>query len=166
MAALRLSLLGCAVLALGACQPKGAVVDTPVDLSRDADAIKGAETDRVSAMNDRDLEQASDFFTSTAVVAWPGGKAIRGQAQIRSALAESFKDPAFKVEWHTDHILVAKEGDMAWAIGDYSLTHTDPVTKKPVTAKGPYMESFTKGPDGRWLIVAGVSSAAASSDPD
>jgi uncharacterized protein (TIGR02246 family) len=166
MALLRCSLLGCAALLLAACQPKTATVDTPVDLARDADAIRGAEADRMEAMNDRDLDHAAAHFAPAASVAWPGAGAIRGTAQIRSTLAQTFRDPAFAVDFRPDRITVAKDGDVAWATGGYSVTRTDPVTRKPAVTKGPFVETFVKSSDGRWLIAAGVSSAVAAGPGD
>ena len=165
MAVLRLSLLGCAALLLAACQPKTATVDTPVDLARDADAIRGAEADRMEEMNDRDLDHAAAHFAPAASVAWPGAEPIRGTAQIRSTLARTFQDPAFAVDFRPDRITVAKDGDIAWATGGYSVTRTDPATHKPVVTKGPFVETFVKK-DGRWLIAAGVSSAASAGGGD
>src|ERR1700739_2293348 len=122
MAVLRRSLYGCAALTLASlvlagCQPKTATVDTPVDLARDADAIKGAEADRMEEMNDRDLDHAAAHFAPAASIAWPGAGAIRGTAQIRSTLAQTFRDQAFSVDWRPDRITVAKDGDVAWATG-------------------------------------------------
>jgi ketosteroid isomerase-like protein len=164
MVALRLPLLGFALLALAGCQPKTAGVGTPIDLAREQDAIRGS--DRVSEMNDRDLDQASAYFAPTAVVAWPGAEAMHGSAQIRAALAETFKDPAFKVDWRPGPIGVSKEGDLAWASGGYSVTRTDPQTHKPVTLKGPFVETFAKSPDGHWLITSGVSGAVSAPPPE
>lgn len=161
MAVLRASLLGCAALLLTACQPKTATVDTPVDSAREADAIRSAEADRVAEMNDRDLDHAAAHFAPTASVAWPGAATpIRGTAQIRSALAAAFQDPAFAVDWRADRVTVAKDGDLAWATGGYSVTRTDPTTHKPALTKGPFVETFVKTREGRWLIAADVSSAA------
>jgi uncharacterized protein (TIGR02246 family) len=159
MALLRCSLLGCAALLLAACQPKTATVDTPVDLARDADAIRGAEADRMDQMNDRDLDHAAAHFAPAASIAWPGAGVVRGTAQIRSTLAQTFRDPAFSVDWRPDRITVAKDGDVAWATGGYSVTRTDPQTHKPVVTKGPFVETFVKTHEGRWLVAAGVSGA-------
>jgi len=165
MAVLRLSLLGCAALLLAACQPKSATVDTPVDLARDADAIRGAEADRMEEMNDRDLDHAAAHYAPTASIAWPGAGVVRGTAQIRSALAQTFQDPAFAVDFRADRISVAKDGDVAWATGGYSVTRTDPATHKPMVVKGPFVETFVKKED-HWLIAAGVSSAVPAGTGD
>jgi ketosteroid isomerase-like protein len=170
MVVLRRSLLGCAALSLAAClagcQPKTATVDTPVDLARDADAIRSAEADRVEEMNDRDLDHAAAHFAPAASIAWPGALPVRGTAQIRSTLAQTFQDPAFAVDWRADRVTVAKDGDVAWATGGYSVTRTDPTTHKPVVTKGPFVETFIKTPEGRWLIAAGVSGAASNGGGD
>jgi ketosteroid isomerase-like protein len=162
MAVLRLSRLGWATLVaccVAGCQPKTASVETPIDVEREADAIRSAEADRGIAMKDHDLDQAADHFAPAAMVAWPGADPIRGAPQIRTALAETFKDPNFAVAWRMGPVTVSKDGDLAWAAGTYTLTRTDPATHKAVTDTGPFVETFTKAPDGRWLITTGVSSA-------
>lgn len=144
------------LLLLAGCQPKTAGVDAPLDVAREADAIRGAEADRVIELGEKDLDKAIAHFTPTALLALPGATPIRGSAQIRSSLAADFQDPAFSLEWKTDRIVVAKQGDLAWASGLYTLTRTDPATKARVTVRGPFLETFAKGADGRWQVSASV----------
>jgi uncharacterized protein (TIGR02246 family) len=156
MPAHRWWLLGAAALVLAGCQPKTAGVDAPLDVAREADAIRGAEADWSIQMGDKDLDAVAAHFTPTAMLAWPGAGPIRGSTQIRSSLEASFDDPAFSLQWKTDRIVVAKQGDLAWASGIYTLTRTDPATKARATVRGPFLETFSKSADGRWLISAGV----------
>lgn len=159
------ALMSAALLGLGACQPRTASVTTPIDLGRETDAIRGLEADRRYAMNDRELDDSAKHYATAALVAWPGMTPIRGRPDIRAALAATFKDPAFKVDFHADRIKVSKEGDLAWASGDYTLTRTDPATGKPVTLKGPFVETFAKGPDDTWVVTSGVSGQVTAPPP-
>ena len=158
MTALRCWLIGAAALALAGCQPKTAGVDTPADMAREADAIRGGEADRKEEISEKDLDKAASHFAPNAMIALPGAEPVRGTAEIRTTLAQTFKDPAFALTWTPDRIVVSKYADLAWASGRYSLTRTDPATRKASTAQGPFVETFTKAPDGRWLVSTGVLS--------
>jgi ketosteroid isomerase-like protein len=50
---------------------------------------------------------------------------------------------------------VAKSGDLGYTQGTYTMTTTDPKTKKPVTDKG----KCKKQADGTWKAVADMSSS-------
>jgi ketosteroid isomerase-like protein len=162
MPALRPQLFGAAALVLAlagglaGCQPKTAGVDAPLDVAREADAIRGTEADRAIETGEKDLDKAAAHFAPTAILAMPGAGPVRGSAQIRSSLEADFQDPAFALDWKTDRIIVAKQGDLAWASGLYTLTRTDPATHARTVVRGPFLETFAKGDDSRWLITAAV----------
>jgi ketosteroid isomerase-like protein len=50
--------------------------------------------------------------------------------------------------------MASKCGDMVYLQGTYTMTMTDPKTKKPLTDKGKYLTIFTKQPDGIWKAIA------------
>jgi ketosteroid isomerase-like protein len=51
---------------------------------------------------------------------------------------------------------VAGSGDLAYSRGTYTMTMTDPKTKKPVTDHGSYVTDYRKQPDGSWKAVADI----------
>ena len=62
-------------------------------------------------------------------------------------------DPALKVDFASDRIIVAASGDLASSRGHYTLTYTDPATKKPKTESGNYLTVYRKAADGSWKAV-------------
>ena len=51
---------------------------------------------------------------------------------------------------------VAKSGDLGYAQGGYTMTMTDPKTKKVLTVNGKYVEVFRKQADGGWKAVEDI----------
>ena len=54
---------------------------------------------------------------------------------------------------------------MAYTQGAYTLTLTDPVTKKPINDKGSYVTLYKKQPDGSWKAVSDIASSATPPSP-
>jgi ketosteroid isomerase-like protein len=48
---------------------------------------------------------------------------------------------------------------LGYTQGTYTLTITDPKTKKPVTDKGKYVTAYKKQADGTWKAVADMVSS-------
>jgi ketosteroid isomerase-like protein len=48
---------------------------------------------------------------------------------------------------------------LGYAQGTYTMTTTDPKTKKPVTDKGKYLVAYKKQADGTWKAVADMDSS-------
>lgn len=69
-------------------------------------------------------------------------------------MAPLFADPNFTLTFASTRTVASKGGDMAYSQGTYSMTMTDPKTKKPVTDKGKFMTVYAKQPDGSWKAVA------------
>ena len=51
-------------------------------------------------------------------------------------------------------VMASKGGDMVYTQGTYTMTMTNPKTKKPMTDKGKYLTVYTKQTDGSWKAVA------------
>ena len=58
-----------------------------------------------------------------------------------------------KVDFATDRVIVAKSGELASSRGHYTMTYTDPGTKKPKTESGSYLTVYRKAADGSWQAV-------------
>ncbi|HTT65113.1 MAG TPA: hypothetical protein VMG35_24850 [Bryobacteraceae bacterium] len=52
------------------------------------------------------------------------------------------------------------EGDMAYTQGAYTMTMTDPASKKTVNDKGGYVTIYKKQADGSWKAVADIASSS------
>ncbi len=82
------------------------------------------------------------------------GTSLMTDATSRDAFLAGFaSDPALKVDFASDRILVAASGELASSRGHYTMTYTDPATKQPKTEIGNYLTVYRKQPDGSWQAV-------------
>ena len=68
-------------------------------------------------------------------------------------------DPNFSLTFATTRADVAKSGDLGYTVGAYTMTMSDPKTKKSITDKGKYVTAYKKQADGTWKAVADMDSS-------
>jgi len=134
---------------LAACKPteeKAAKVDTAAE----EQAIRAKETAWMDAYNKHDAAALAGQYEDGGSLA-SNGVALMTDAASRKAFLEGFAaDPALKVDFASDRIIVASSGDLASSRGHYSFTYTDPATKQPKTERGSYLTVYRKAADGSW----------------
>ncbi len=133
--------------------PKG-----PVDTAGDAAAIKAQETAWQADWNAKDAGKLAAHYDPAASVMLPQSPAATGAAAIAAALGEVVKDPALKIEFSSDTVMVAPSGDLAFSRGKFTQTATDPKTHKPATIHGVYITVYRKAADGSWKAVQDIAS--------
>jgi ketosteroid isomerase-like protein len=69
-------------------------------------------------------------------------------------MAPMLADPNFSLTFQSTRAMASKGGDMVYSQGTYTMTITEPKTKKLMTDKGKYLTVFTKQADGSWKAVA------------
>jgi ketosteroid isomerase-like protein len=84
----------------------------------------------------------------------PNAPILNGKEAIKAALKPLLADPNFALSFQGTRAEGSKGGDVVWSVGTYSMTVTDPKTRKPVTDKGKYLTVFKKQADGTWKSVA------------
>ena len=62
------------------------------------------------------------------------------------------KDPNFSLSFAPTQVVVARAGDIAYDLGNYSLTLTGP-DKKPLPESGHYVTVWQKNAGGVWKVV-------------
>jgi len=156
MKALYLSIA--AGLALSACDMANKA-DAPandsvaVDTAAEEAAIKVKEAGWMEAYAKKDAAALAAEYADDAAIANPGA-ALATDAAARKALLDGIAgDPALKVDFATDRVIVAKSGELASSRGHYTMTYTDPGTKKPKTESGSYLTVYRKAADGSWQAV-------------
>ena len=104
---------------LGACSPQQAPAPQPVEppdtRAADEAAIRAAAAEAATLM----LGNAPDFKGATAIRETAGGM---------------MQDANFALSFEPTAVQVARSGDMAYELGTYSMTTTNPKTRKPATA--------------------------------
>ncbi len=74
-------------------------------------------------------------------------------------------DPAMSLKFQATKTDVAKSGDLAYTQGTYTLTLTDPKTKKIITDHGSYVTTYRKQADGTWKAVADIATSEVPPPP-
>lgn len=142
------------VVALGVagCKP---AADRPVkvDAAAEEAAIRAKETAWMQAYNQHDAKALAGQYADDASLA-SNGTALMTDTVGRSLFLDTMaKDPALKVDFASDRIIVAASGELASSRGHYTMTYTDPATRQPKTEKGSYLTVYRKAADGSWKAV-------------
>lgn len=135
--------------ALSGCQQGAERADTAQIEAQ----IKDNETKWNRAYAARDGAAVASFYSDDAALANPFAPLSAGKDAIARDNKAFAADPNMSVEFASDRVQVAASGDMAYTRGHYTMTMTDPETKKPVTGKGNYLTVWQKQKDGSWRAV-------------
>jgi uncharacterized protein (TIGR02246 family) len=143
------------VLVAVGCSTAPTPAPVPPDTrAADVQAVKNVEAAWVKDANSKDPDKWAAYFTEDGSGLYPGAATLNGKAAIKAAMALYFADPNFSLTFQSTRSMASKGGDMVYSQGTYSMTMTDPKSKKPVTDKGKFLTVYTKQPDGSWKAVA------------
>lgn len=135
-----------------ACSPAGDRT-TKVDVAAEEQAIRAKEAAWMDAYNKHDPKGLAGQYAEDGALA-ASGMALMSDAAARDSFLKGFAgDPALKVDFASDRIIVAASGDLASSRGHYTMTYTDPGTKQPKTETGTYITVYRKAADGNWQAV-------------
>ncbi|HEY4841636.1 MAG TPA: SgcJ/EcaC family oxidoreductase [Terriglobales bacterium] len=126
----------------------------PDTRAADVQAVKEVEAAWVNDAASKDAEKWASYFTDDGSGLYPGAATLNGKAAIRVAMAPYFADPNFALTFQSTRTVASKGGDLVYSQGTYSMTMTDPKTKKPMTDKGKFLTVYAKQADGSWKAVA------------
>jgi len=124
-----------------------------------AQALRDTEARWNQDIASRDPDKWASYYTDDAVLMVQGEPAINGKAAIRSALQQMTSDPNMSLKFQASKAEVASSGDLGYTQGTYTLTVTNPQTKKVVTDHGSYVTDYRKQPDGTWKAVADIATS-------
>jgi len=135
--------------------------DTPprVDKAAIEKNIRAVEFDMAKSVAAKDAAAFSGHYTTDAIFMTPGEPSSKGRDAIRAAMTGMFADPNLKLDFSADRVEIADSGDLAATHGTYTLSATNPATKKPITDKGSYVTVFRKQADGTWLAVLDINTS-------
>ncbi len=148
-------LLTCLVLALLTAGCSNAPAPPAPDTrAADLQAVKDVEAAWQKDANSKDADKWANYFTEDGSGLYPGSATLNGKAAIKAAIAPLMADPNFSLAFQSTRAMASKSGDMVYSQGTYTMTMTDPKTKRPVTDHGKYLTVYTKQADGSWKAVA------------
>jgi len=139
-------------LGLAACKP-AEQKSAKVDPAAEEQAIRAKETAWMDAYNKHDAKGLADQYEADASLAASGTKLMTDSVGRGLFLDGMAKDPALKVDFASDRIIIAASGELASSRGHYTMTYTDPATKQPKTENGSYLTVYRKAADGSWMAI-------------
>lgn len=148
------TLIACLALALLTVACSNTPTPPPDTRAADVQAVKDIEASWGKDANSKDPDKWAGYFAEDGSALYPGVATINGKAAIKAAMAPYFSDPNFALTFQSTRTVASRGGDMVYSQGTYSMTTTDPKTKKPITDKGKFVTVYAKQADGSWKVVA------------
>ena len=136
---------------LAACQKPAA------DTSKVEQALRDTETQWNADYKAKDVAKITAHYTSDAVLMSPQTPAWKGMDQIKPGITGMVSDPALSLKFQADHVGVSADGATGWTQGAYTMTGTNPATKKVETSSGTYLTIYQKQADGSWKAVEDIA---------
>jgi uncharacterized protein (TIGR02246 family) len=102
----------------------------PDTRASDAKAIRALETSWQQLYATKDVDQITAVYADDASVFMPGAPVLNGVEAIKTALKPIVKSKGFSLSFESTDVVVAKSGDLAYSQGAYTMTRTNPKTKK------------------------------------
>ena len=123
--------------------------------SHDADvqALKDNEAQWNKDFAAKDADKIVAHYADDGVLMNPGMTASTGKAAIQKTIKDMVGDTALSLKFEATQVEVSKSGDVAYTHGNYTMTMTDPATKKVINDKGTYITVYKKQADGSWKAV-------------
>lgn len=131
----------------------------------DVQALKDNEAQWNKDYEAKDLDKLVGHYTDDAVLMAPGSAPFVGKEAIRAGLRQMLADSALSLKFEAARVEVATSGDMAYTQGSYTLTMTDPATKRVVNDRGSYVTVYKKQADGSWKAVSDIASSQTPPGP-
>jgi uncharacterized protein (TIGR02246 family) len=122
-------------------------------------SVQDVEKGMVKALAGKDAAAFASNYAADAVLMTPGMAPMKGSDGIRAGTTQLLADPNLKLDFASDRVEVADSGEMAATRGNYTMTTTDPVSKKPVTDTGSYVTVYRKQKDGAWKAALDISTS-------
>jgi uncharacterized protein (TIGR02246 family) len=153
------SLIVCLALALLTLGCSNSPAPPPDTRAADLQAVKDVEAAWVRDIATKDADKFAGYFAEDGSALYPGAGTLNGKAAIKAAMAPYMADPNFSLTFQSTRAMASKGGDMVYLQGTYTMTVTNPKTKKPMTDKGKYLTVYTKQADGSWKAIADTSNS-------
>lgn len=140
-------------LSLTACKDKAP------DTTADAQTIKDGEAAWVKDWQAKDVDKITAHYAPDAALLITGMPAMKGTDAIKGGVGPMLKDPHLSLTFSPTVVVVAKDDDIAYTQGIYTMTYTEPKTGMTLIEKGKYVTVYKKQDDGTWKAVEDIDNA-------
>ena len=127
-------------------------------------AIRATEDAAIQAFGKRDAGLSASMYAPDATLMLTNAAAIKG-ADIGPLLREMMADPNFAMTFNTAKVEATRSGELGYTRGTYTMTMTDPKSRKVVRESGKYLTVYAKQADGSWKIVDDINNPDAPASP-
>ena len=158
----RIAFLALAAFQFGCSEAPKAPPDTR---AADEKSIRDLEAQWAKDFAAKDLEKDVAHYDNDASFLMPNMQIVSGKTAITGVHKNLLADPNFALDFSPSQVTVARSGDLAYTRGAYTMTTTNPKTKKPDTEKGKYLTVYKKQADGGWKAIEDMSNEDAVMAP-
>lgn len=137
----------------------------PADTRADEQAIRDNEAAWTRDWAAKDLDRIVSHYADDASLLVSGMPIMSGREAIRNGCKMLLADANLALSFMPVQVEIAKGADLAYSRGTYTMTMTDPGSKKAVTEKGKYITIYRKGADGAWKAIQDINNADAPPAP-
>jgi ketosteroid isomerase-like protein len=131
----------------------------------DLQTLTEIEVQWVRQWSERDAVRIVSHYSDDALVMAPNLPPAAGRQAILEMVKQFVSDGDFALTFDATRVVVAGGGDYGYVQGSYTLTMTDPVTKKPSTDLGGYLRIYRKQTDGAWKVVQEIRASRLPAAP-
>lgn len=111
----------------------------------------------------KDVDASVGYYSDDASLLAPNEPIASDKASIRAAWT-GMLSPETTLNWQATKVEVAQSSDLAYIMGTYQLTTTDPKAK-PLADRGKFVEVWKKQADGSWKTVADIFNSDLAAQP-
>ena len=146
--------IGCGCLA-AVLFAAGCGTSAPKDTrAADEATIRNLDAQWAKSAAAKDVDAAVGYYSDDASLLAPNEPIASDKASIRAAWS-AMLSPDTTLNWQASKVEVAQSSDLAYIMGTYQLTTTDPQAK-PMADRGKFVEVWKKQADGSWKTVADI----------
>jgi ketosteroid isomerase-like protein len=136
----------------------------PADTSAaDIKALKDGEVAWATDWASKDGDKIVSHYAVDASLLMADSPILTGRSNIRAGIQPLLSDPNLSLSFTTVNAGVSK--DLGYTQGTYSMTTTNPKTKKPATEIGKYVTVYKRQSDGSWKAIEDIENADAPATP-
>jgi uncharacterized protein (TIGR02246 family) len=138
----------------------------PAVASRETDvrSLRAAQEAAIEAFESKNADHMVSAYSADASLMFPNSPILQGE-DLRTAIRALAADPNFSIRFSTDKVEVAKSGEVGYTRGTYTMTMSDPSTKKTLREKGKYVTIYARQADGSWRMIEDINNADAPAIP-
>lgn len=131
----------------------------------DIRTIKESELLWVRNWSIRDVDRILAHYSEDAIWMAPHFPLANGREAIREIVQRLVEDGNLAITFDASRVDTARSGEVGYAQGTYTMTMTDPLSKRAVTDQGSYLRIYRKEPTGAWRVIQEINTSSPTDVP-